>query len=88
MPKTAFITKHGLFEFKTMPFSLETTPQTYQMFMELALSGLQWTACLIYIDDVIMYGETFDEHLQRLSMILLASKSETETKQKSFIWDR
>ena len=53
-----------------MPFGLKTTPQTYQRLMELALSGLQWTACLIYINDVIVYGKTFDEHLQRLSMVL------------------
>ena len=68
--KTAFITKYGLYEFKTMPFGLQTAPQTYQRLMELALSGLQWTTCLIYINDVIVYGKTFDEHLQRLSMVL------------------
>ena len=39
--------------------------------MELALSGLQWKAFLIYLDDVIVYGKTFEEHLQRLSMVLL-----------------
>ena len=70
IPKTAFITKYGLYEFKTMPFSLKTTPQTYQRLMELALSGLQWIACLIYLDDVIVYGKTFDEHPQRLSLVL------------------
>ena len=70
IPKTAFITKYGLYEFKTIPFSLKTTPQTYQRLMELALSGLQWTACLIYLDDVIVYGKTFEEHLQRLSLVL------------------
>ena len=58
IPKTAFITKYGLYEFKTMSFGLKTAPQTYQRLMELALSGLQWTACLIYLDDVIMYGKT------------------------------
>ena len=69
--KKAFITKYGLYEFKTLPFSLKPAPQTYQRLRELALSGLQWTACLIYLDDVIVYGKTFDEHLQRLSMVLL-----------------
>ena len=70
IPKTAFITKYGLYEFKTMPFGLKTAPQTYQRLMELALSRLQWTACLIYLDDVIVDGKTFEEHLQRLSLVL------------------
>ena len=66
----AFITKYGLYEFKTMPFGLKTTPQTYQRLMELILSRLHWTACLIYLDNVIVYGKTFEEHLQRLSLVL------------------
>ena len=70
IPKTAFITKYGLYEFKTMPFGLKTAPQTYQRLMELTLSGLQWTACPIYLEDVIVYGKTFDEHLQRLRMVV------------------
>ena len=70
IPKTAFITKYGLYKFKTMPFGLKTSTQTYQRLMELALSGLQWTACLIYLNDVIVYGKTFKEHLQRLSLVL------------------
>ena len=70
IPKMAFITKYGLYEFKTMPFGLKTAPQTYQRLMELALSWLQWTACLIYLDNVIVYGKTFEEHLQRLSLVL------------------
>ena len=68
--KTAFITKYGLYEFKTMPFGLKTVPQTSQWLMELPLSGLQWTACLIHLDDVVIFGKTFGEHLQRLSMVL------------------
>jgi hypothetical protein len=64
IPKTAFVTKHGLYEFRTMPFGLTNAPATFQRVMELALQGLQWTSCLIYLDDVIIFGSTFDEHLQ------------------------
>ncbi len=68
--KTAFVTKYSLFEFRTMLFGLKTAPATYQRLMELALSGLQWTSCLIYLDDVIVFGKTFDEHLGRLAAVL------------------
>ena len=40
IPKMDFITKYGLYEFKTMPFGLRTAPQTYQRLIELVLSGL------------------------------------------------
>ena len=70
IPKTAFSTKYGLFEFTTMPFGLMTAPATYQWLMELALSGLQWSLCLIYLDDVIVFSEDFDEQVDRLDQVL------------------
>ena len=63
IPKTAFTTKYGLFEFTTMPFSLMTAPATYQWLMELTLSGLQWSLYVIYLDDVIVFSEDFDEQV-------------------------
>ena len=69
-PKDGLYHQICLYKFKTMPFGLKTAPQTYQRLMELVLSGLQWPACLIYLDDVIVYGKTFEEHLQRLSLVL------------------
>ena len=70
IPKTAFVTKHGLFEFVTMPFGLTNAPATFQRMMEIALSGLQWSSCLIYLDDVIVFGRNTEEHLVRLGQVL------------------
>ena len=68
--KTAFVTKYGLFECPYMPFGLTNAPATFQRVMELALQGLQWTTCLIYIDDVIVFSKDADEHLSRLRAVL------------------
>ncbi len=68
--KTAFVTKHGLWEYKTMPFGLCNAPATFQRLMELALRGLQWTSCLIYLDDVIVFAANLQEHASRLRQVL------------------
>lgn len=65
-PKTAFVAKHGLFEFNRMPFGLCNAPSTFQRAMELVLRWLQWSILLIYLDDVIITGKTFEEHLLNL----------------------
>ena len=70
IPKTAFVTKYGLFECPYMPFGLTNAPATFQRVMELALQGLQWTTCLMYIDDVIVFSKDADEHLSRLRAVL------------------
>ena len=70
IPKTAFVTKYGLYEFTRMPMGLKSSAQTFQRVMELALQGLQWSICLIYLDDVIIFSRTFDEHIQRLKLVL------------------
>ena len=53
-----------------MPFGLMTAPATYQRLMELALSGLQWSLCLIYLDDVIVFSADFDEQVDHLDQVL------------------
>ena len=70
IPKTAFVTKYGLYEFTTMPFGLTNAPATFQRVMELALQGLQWQQCLIYLDDIIVFGRTFEEHMCRVEEVL------------------
>ena len=64
--KTAFATRHGLFEFQVMAFSLCNAPSTFRRLMEFVLAGLQWQMCLVYMDDVIVFGRDFEEHPVRL----------------------
>eukprot|EP00731_Ephydatia_muelleri_P031382 Em0022g896a len=67
--KTAFCTPQGLFEFKVMPFGLCNAPATFQRLMDLVLAGLQWSKCLVYLDDVILLGTTFGEHLDNIRAV-------------------
>ena len=70
IPKTAFITKYGLYEFTTMPMGLSTACATFQRLMELVLQGLNWQTCIIYLDDIVVFGSSFQEHLQRVKDVL------------------
>ena len=67
--KTAFATHKGLYQFKVMPFGLSNSPATFERLMEVILSGLQWERCLVYIDDIITFGATFQQTLENLEII-------------------
>ena len=49
-----------------MPFGLCNAPATFERLMDQVLGGLKWENCLVYLDDVIIHGRTFDEHIHRL----------------------
>ncbi len=70
--KTAFVTPDGLYEFRRMPFGLCNAPATFQRLIDRALSGLKWSACLVYLDDVLVYGRDLAEHNERLRRVLRA----------------
>ena len=72
--KTAFASRQGLFEFKVMPFGLCNAPATFERLMEIVLAGLNWQVCLIYLDDVIVIGKTFENMIQNLDMVLQKMK--------------
>ena len=69
--KMAFYTQSDLFKIKVMPFELCTVPATFQRLMDLVLAGLQWSHC---VDDVIIMGRTFEEHLANVKAVLAQIK--------------
>ncbi|GFY02759.1 retrovirus-related Pol polyprotein from transposon 17.6 [Trichonephila clavipes] len=68
--KTAFITPEGLYEFKVMPFGLCNAPATFERRRDNLLRHVKWTMCLCYLDDIIVFSETFEDHLIRLRLVL------------------
>lgn len=68
--KTAFATPDGLYEFNVMPFGLSNAPATFERMIDSVLRGMKWSTCLCYLDDIIVFSATFEEHLSRLSQVL------------------
>ena len=68
--KTAFLTKYGLYQFSKMSFGLCNAPSTFSRVMSLVLQGLNWKIALAFLDDVLVLGKTFDEHLNNLAAVL------------------
>jgi len=68
--KTAFTTHRGLFEFNVMPFGLCNAPATFENMMETMLRGLLWKNCLVYLDDIIVFGNTREECLSNLERVM------------------
>ena len=68
--KTAFTTSEGLYEFKVMPFGLCNAPATFQRLMNRVLCDVNWVECLVYIDDTVVIGRTFEQHLSNLGTVL------------------
>ena len=73
--KTAFICPRGMYKFRTVPFGLCNAGATFQRLMDVVMSGLHFQVCLVYLDDIIIFSETTDQHLERLVIILKRLRS-------------
>ena len=67
--KTAFSTPSGLYQFTVMPFGLNGAPATFQRLMDNLLRGLE-SFSAAYLDDIIVYSATWEEHLCHLKKVL------------------
>jgi len=68
--KTAFSVGNGLWQFRVMPFGLCNAPATFERVMEQVLQEFISKICLVYLDDVIIFGKTFEEMIWNLKKVL------------------
>jgi hypothetical protein len=66
--KTAFATPDGLYEYNVMPMGLTTAPATFQRAMNRLFAGMPFVQ--VYIDDIAIFSETKEEHMQHLRAVL------------------
>lgn len=68
--KMAFICPLGFFQFERMPQGITGAPATFQRLMEKAVGDINLLEVLVYLDDLIVFGRTLEEHKERLLMVL------------------
>ena len=70
IPKTAFqVGTLEFYEFHRMPFGLCNAPATFQRLMEMCMGDMNLRDCLVYLDDIIIFSSTFEEHIDRLTAV-------------------
>jgi hypothetical protein len=68
-PKTAFPTHMGLLKFHVLPFGISNALRCYERLMELILRGLRWDKYLRYLDDIIVFGSSFQQAVHNLRLV-------------------
>lgn len=61
--KTAFRTRYSLFEYTVVPFGLTNAPAAFQGYINYALSDLLDICCVVYLDDILIYSNSEEEHV-------------------------
>lgn len=75
--KTAFVTQTGHYNWKCLPFGLKTSPAIFQRILRNVLKRNDLDDfCVNYIDDILVFSKTFDEHLEHLKSLLEAISKE------------
>ena len=68
--KTAFICPVEMYKFSRIPFGLCNAEATFQRLLDVVLSGLHFQVCLVYLDDIIVFSETLEQHFGKLVTVL------------------
>lgn len=65
---SAFVTPEGFYQYRVMPFGMKNAPATFQRMINEIIKGLE--GCAAYIDDVVVFVSTWEEHLSRVKALL------------------
>ena len=68
--KTAFSTPYGHYEYQRMPFGLKNAPATFQRLMDNVLTGLQGSELFVYLDDIVIYARSLEEHNVKIKRLM------------------
>ena len=86
--KSAFITPFGKFEFTRIPFGVRNAPAMFQRLMEVVLNSLEYMSSP-YIDDVLVFSKSWEEHLQHIELVLTRlQKNGLTVKPSKFEWKK
>ena len=70
--KTGFISHRGLMQFNRLPMGLKNSPATFQRMLDTLLKEFKGKFCGIFFDDFVIYSNSFEDHLEHLTLVLEA----------------
>ena len=67
--KSAFVTPTGVYQWKRMPFGLVNAPVSFKVLMTQVQRGFNWKTCFVYVDDILVFSNSFEDHLEHMDQI-------------------